>query len=184
MSKYDGYHTALRDPEYKGDRYAWARTPKGPVFTYDLFLREYPTEFNSCDVFYSDLPWRSGFNEFEGRAGRSGREYLDFISAAKDHVRHYRKPTVFVTGKHVLFDLDPDAAYPTTLNGQLAMAMCWGLTLSRHKSERSILTELSERFSVAGDYCCGYGRTGEYFDAFVMSDYNESCVGYVAEKFR
>lgn len=144
---------------------------------------EFPGLFYDCDVFYSDLPWRSGFNVFEARSGIEGRSYKDFIRSIKLHVDHYRKPTVFVTGKHVLFDINPSAAYPTTLNGAPAMAMCWGITLNWHKSERSILKDLSDRFGTVGDYCCGYGRTGEFFDKFVMSDYNAACVGHVAEKF-
>lgn len=141
-----------------------------------------------CDVFYSDLPWRSGFDTFEGRAGKSGREYADFLDAAKWHVETLGKPAVFVTGLHALKALDPERIVPTKLNGAPAVAMCWGIDFHPDKSrtERMILDEIALQFSCIGDYCCGYGRTGAYAikhgKRYVMSDMNEHCIAYIGDK--
>jgi hypothetical protein len=59
-----------------------------------------------------------------------------------------------------------------------------------HEADRSygvapeFLHALSQRYDLAGDFCCGYGRTGRFFlrsgKRAVLSDFNSTCIGYVA----
>lgn len=184
--KYDGYHTALAQPYHRVGRASVAYGRHGVAMEYDIFSRDIPAEFHACDVIYADLPWRSGFDTFEERAGKSGRNYNDFLGAVRWHVEALGLPTVLVTGKHALAALGPDRSYPTKLNGAPAMAMCWGIDLNEHGTEREILGDLANRFSVLGDYCCGYGRTARYAIAsgkrYVISDMNEQCIAYIGDK--
>lgn len=186
MAKYDDYHTALAgELDYKRTCTS-AHFQRGRVFQYDIFSRSPPREFNSCDVFYADLPWRSGFAEFEGRAGASGRRYGDFLEAVKWHVELFSKPTILVTGKHAIKALDPHEVIETKLNGDPAMALCWNVCLPISGNEHQILATIAEEYAHGGDLCCGYGRTAKAFkDAgkwFTVSDYNPRCVAYVADK--
>ena len=186
MAKYDGYHTALADPGPYRARASYAAGRYGIALQYDLMDMAPSEAFAQCDVFYSDLPWRSGFDTFEARAGKGGRAYADFLAAAKWHVETFAKPTVFVTGKHALAALNPELTYETRLNGAPALAMCWGLRLADTSSEHAILAEIAARFGCLGDYCCGYGRTGRYAinagKRYVMSDMNEHCIAYIGDK--
>lgn len=187
MTRYRGYHTALAPAAYGGKSVDLAALKNGLAFRYDIFSMEFPTVYRACDVFYSDLPWRSGFNEFEVRASMSGRSYADFLSAIRGHIKEYSRPVVFVTGKHAVDALCPDRVYKTRLNSAPAMALCWGLELKSPSTEMAILSELASRFERAGDYCCGYGRTGRIFSEagkeFIMSDHNGRCIGYIRDNF-
>jgi hypothetical protein len=186
MSRHDGYHTALNDAEPHHKQVDRAEFRDGVALRYDLFEGYIPPDLLSCDVFYSDLPWRSGFEKFEVRAGCEGRNYNDFLDMVQMHIKHMGKPAVMITDKHAITRLCPDRVYPTKLNGDAAVAACWNIELGDCTNERTILAELARRYDVAGDFCCGHGRTAWFFrDAgkrFVVSDYNASCIGYIADK--
>lgn len=181
---HEGYHTALNDAPSYHRRAKGAYLDDGTVFQYDLYDRAPSAIFGRAQVFYSDLPWQTGFAKFEARAGVSGRSFPDFLDAVRWHIEYFGKPAVMVTGQHAARRLQPERVYKTRLNGDPALALCWGLELD---NPRNILPELADRYAVGGDFCCGYGRTGRAFrDAggqFVMSDYNLSCIGYIADHF-
>lgn len=191
-NRFDEYHTQL-----KGGHEHWGSADNlsfdaGLVFQYDLFDRSYPRAFEECDVFYADLPWRSGWREFERRAGVEDqtRTYPAFVAAVCDHVAHYGIPTVLVTGRHALpyFTLKPQAQAETALNSNPALALYFNCDrISGAYEAEAILADIASQSSVkcGGDFCCGFGRTARRFAAagkrFVVSDYNPACIRYIED---
>ncbi len=153
-----------------------------------------PPEYKACDVLYTDLPWRPGFEEFNRRAGVEGREYQEFLAAVSRIVNDFPGPVVLVTGKHARRDLPaPDHVMKSRLNGAPCIALSYRLDPAKFCINpefcfcdvEMFLTWLAERFECVGDFCCGYGRVGRIFQEYgrrwVMSDFNPTCIGYIGE---
>jgi len=151
----------------------------------DLLLGPLPVEFEQCDVFYTDLPWRAGFKTFEKRAGKAGRVYQDFMRAVSLVVVQLRhKPIVLVAGKTEMRHLPACTMRPTVLNGDDAVVALYGRLPKLDLTDSwSILDSLARHYQCVGDFCCGYGRAGRVFlragKRFVMSDYNAKCIGFI-----
>lgn len=181
------YHTALKSPV---DVAPVQRIKVGDsvAFQHDIF-RGLPLEYAVCDVLYADLPWADGFEIFEARAGKSGRNYESFLKAIWAVIEGTSKPVVVTVGKKGAKHLPtPENIYKTVLNGAPAVALAYRLSLTNHESTTAIVDELASRFSCMGNFCCGYGRTVKVFhDAgkrFVASDYNAKCIGVMGEWFK
>lgn len=184
MGKYKGYHTALEQPVKT--LLNLGESCKN-IFQYDLFDQTYPDEFKQCEVFCSDLPWKSGFSEFERRGGKSGRTYDGFLKRVISHIQEYQKPTVLITGEHAKKRLAGfDHEKVTTLHGMKAIALFYRLGPIEGNSVE-ICQTLAQRYDVVGDFCAGFGRTGAIFEEagkqFVLSDYNPDCVRHMNERF-
>lgn len=184
MGKYDGYHTALAPEPFRLDPLDRAVFDDGLAFQHDIF-NGLPIEYYGCAALYSELPWRKGFDVFEGRAGVKGRSYNDFLDAVRSAVRFLAVPTVIITGAHAVKRLQPDRAVETRLNGEKMLALCWNISPPESEDCKDVLWLMANACASIGDFCCGYGRTARFAREagarFVVSDYNGSCIRYVAE---
>lgn len=161
------------------------------AFRHDLLSApRLPADFDVCDVLVTDLPWQKGYETFNERAGiDDGRTYATFMQRVAEIVESTTCPLYLVTGRHALTRLPkPDAVLPTRLNEDDAVAVGYrpgGEVDGSYGVAPEFLHALAQRYSVAGDFCCGYGRTGRFFlrsgKRAVLSDFNASCIGYVAE---
>lgn len=195
------YHSALTKP-LEVAPCNFFQVGESIAFVHDI-RRGLPTDFDPCDVFYTDLPWQGGFLVFEARTkavlaaeyaklGVTTREpqttYPDFLRSVGEVIRRSSKPMVLVTGRRSMpFLPEPSFVYSSSLNGAPAVALCYSLKLQDGRSATKILSELASRFHCVGDFCCGYGRTARTFHAagkrFIVSDYNPRCIGQIAKEF-
>lgn len=178
------YHTALK-PEHEAAPCQTVVVDDCLAFCHDIFAG-LPDEYRFAEVIYTEIPWLDGFDTFEGRVGAKGRDYASFLVALGNIIMESDLPMVIVAGKKARKYLpEPVEAYSTKLNGAPAAAYCYRIGLSNYASDMAILDELTKRFNVGGDFCCGYGRTAKAFrDAgkkFIVSDYNPTCIGHIRE---
>jgi hypothetical protein len=183
----NAYHTALGDPVPALPRLR-VRRPSGLALVHDIVIAPLPAEYAQCDVLYTDLPWNSGFQEFEERAGAPrGRSYSLFLGAVRRLVQYSSLPTILITGQHAVPHLPvPSTIEDTTLNGRPCVQLNYRIELpQRFANTVELLTYLAGRYRCIGDFCCGYGRAGRIFAEhgrrFVMSDYNATCIGYIGD---
>lgn len=146
--------------------------------------------YRDCDVLVTDLPWRKGFDEFNRRAGATdGRTYPAFMQRVGQIINAGAVPTYLVTGRHALHYLPaPDVVLPMRLNEDEAVAIGYrpGVeAFADYGIAQEFLHALADTYGHAGDFCCGYGRTGRFFlragKRALLSDINPRCVGYIAE---
>lgn len=149
-----------------------------------------PASYAQCDVLVTDLPWQKGFETFNQRAGvDDGRSYPAFLARVCELVESEAVPTYLVTGRHALPHLPkPDVLLPMMLNEDEAVAVGYrpgDEADGRYGVAPELLHALAQRYDTAGDFCCGYGRTGRFFlrsgKRAVLSDFNPTCIGYIAE---
>jgi len=143
-----------------------------------------PVEYQKCDVLYTELSWVAGLSVFNERAKR-GVPYKYYIDALNRIISSFRTPIFIVAGKKDCKLLPkPELFLLTKLNGAPAQeniynTLYWG----EHNTTTDIINQLAEDFECVGDFCCGYGNTGNIFrehgKQFVMSDYNKQCIGYI-----
>lgn len=160
------------------------------ALVHDIMTGSLPVEFDSCDVLYADLPWRSGFNGYNTRAGvDDGRTYPAFMAAVSEVVRAQRRPVMLVTGRHALPLLPkPAQTLPVVMpvaNRQPALALAYNCVFRPDWEDTAgLVARLATWYRRVGDFCCGYGQSARAFTAagrhFVASDYNPECVGYIA----
>lgn len=163
---------------------------RSAALVHDVLALHLPPEFKPCDVLYADLPWQSGFAEYNERAGVDDRRtYRDFMTKVSGMVRRQSRPMVLVTGKHALKLLpEPTQVAPVRMpvaNRQAAVAVIYRTKLDpTWIGTAGLLDALAQRFERVGDFCCGYGWSAKAFakrgKAFTASDYNAECVGYIA----
>jgi hypothetical protein len=127
-----------------------------------------------------------GQSVFNSRARQVVR-YDEMLAAVAQVTDEARAPVFVVTGKRDAALLPaPDVRAPVMLNGTEAQALVYGWdgVIAPRTTTGALLSELAGAYQVVGDPFCGYGRAGQIFAAagrgFVMSDYNASCIGYVA----
>ena len=159
------------------------------VLEHDL-MEPLPREFDACDVFYSDPPWRNGAPKFDALLGVDPREYSAFQEAAQGLVDSVAPRPVILSmsrGAVVRFT-GVSSVLLAKLNGALTAFVGFRIGIPELSGSWAILYWLAERFRCVGDPCCGYGRTGWVFRergrCFVMSDYDPHCVDVVAEWMR
>ena len=180
------YHTALKGGRLEA-AFPVARhvTARGSVAVVHDIRRPLPVPYAACDVFYADLPGR-GLQTFNERAGaeQGMQELLSGVAAA---IRQVEAP-VFLTAlrMHERHLPGPAVRQETTLNGVPAVLLGYGLDPGPVPSAETLLEQLArdDALTCIGDFLCGYGRTGRVFaehgKRFVMSDYNPTCIGYIA----
>jgi hypothetical protein len=96
-------------------------------------------------------------------------------------------PTWLITGTHAARFLPAaDVQLPMMLNEDRAVAYGYrpGAEATTGSTEsREFLHTLTEHYKCAGDFCCGYGRTGRFFlragKRAILSDVNPQCIGYI-----
>jgi len=179
------YHTALGD-DIKVEPADIVRVGDSVAFCHDL-MEGLPADYDVCDVLYTELPWRNGFDKFNERAGvDDGRAYEDFMAALSDILLRVNKLTIIVTGSHAERLLPaPTMKFDCLLNGGQAIGYVYGGAFHGKGDTVAILKTLALKYQCIGDFCCGYGRSAKIFhDAgkrFVVSDYNAKCIGYIAK---
>jgi hypothetical protein len=183
------YHGAHRDTVAAEPVSRW-ENGACVAFTHDLMsAATLPAEFQQCDVFVTDLPWRNGYDAFNERAGvGDGRTYQQFMRRVAEIVESVTAPTYLVTGRHALPLLpEPDAILAMMLNEDAAVAIGYRPGAEgdgRYGVVPEFLYALAQRYTTVGDFCCGYGSAGRFFlrsgKRAVLSDFNPLCIGYIA----
>ena len=161
------------------------------AFAHDLLTDgPLPVAYEDAEVIVADLPWRFGFDIFNTRAGvEDDRSYAEFLDVIATMTESLAVPTYWVTGRHALPSLPaPDAVLPMRLNTDDAVAVgyrCGDEADGAYGTSPEFLHALTTRYAVAGDPCCGYGRTARVFlragGRAVVSDMNPQCIGYIAQ---
>ncbi len=187
------YHTALKkegyepkdeqiDPVYNFEK------DNNFVFQSDITCGRLPVLYNQCDIFYAEIPWEHGYLQFINKAGQGNSEYSDFIQALR-RIIELGKPTVILGGK-ALGKLLPEPAglFPTNLmHGSYAFAYCYNIELPIFAKSNEIVEYLADHFERLGNFCCGYGYSGNIFrrkgKKYVMSDINPYCIGYIKNHY-
>jgi hypothetical protein len=179
------YHTALGDRPAAGAAVDFYEGRRGIVFQADL-SNGIPLPMYSADVWYADLPWRDGYQRFADRAGVNPKlPFAALMELLGGLIANAQVPAVMVTGKHAVKHLRPYEVSQAKLNGAKAVACLWGIRPWEGVLDATeILAALSQEYDCVGDFCCGYGRSGEVFSRagkrYVLSDLNASCVGEIA----
>lgn len=190
-----GYHSAYLDAEPSQPR-DWWTDGKSVAFVrdiadaYDLDTFQFPAEYDSCDLLYTDLPWRTGYDRYVARANVQTVTWSVFMTAVGLKIGRWCKPAVVVTGLHARRFLPPAAQeLPVRMpvaGRQQAVAYVYnaGFTTEWDGTDE-LLDYLAARFERVGDFCAGYGWAPRAFvrasGSFVASDINPLCVGYIAE---
>ena len=183
MSK--DYHSALGEPG-RWPRLTAFAGKYGVAYQADLNLG-IPVVMLKADVWYSDLPWRDGYAKFGDRAGiEQAMPYGELIARIGEEAQAFGKPVCFITGKHAVKLLQPQAVAQATLNGGSAVACLWGMPAWEGvRDAEEIIKGLATKHECVGDFCCGYGRAGRIFaqagKQYIMSDLNPECIGYIAK---
>lgn len=180
------YHSALKG-DLKYPKMSRVERKSCIALRHDLMESEsLPDEFSTCDVFYTDLPWADGIQRFNDRAGAGVADYAVFLQRV-NCIASRHKPCVLVTGKKSLKHLaGASDVFETSLRGAKAVAAVYGTLdckVDWSLGSKGILESLATRYLRIGDFCCGYGSAGRAFvgcgKTFVMSDYNEMCIGAI-----
>jgi hypothetical protein len=190
-----GYHSVHLDAEpaqpqdwwTDGESVAFVRDIAA---TRDLDTFRLPPEYDSCDLLYADLPWRSGYDRYVARAGAQTVSWSVLMTVVGLKLQGWRKPAVVVTGAHARRFLPPAAQeLPVRMpvaGHQQAIAYVYnaGFTVE-WDGTNELLDYLAARFDRVGDFCAGYGWAPRAFlragGSFVASDINPLCIGYIAE---
>lgn len=184
------YHSVHQPRVSVAARARWTGDGGSVAFVHDVMAGSLPAEYDTCDVLYTDLPWRTGFDRYNARAGvDDGRTYEAFMAAVFTLVRAQNRPVVLVTGKHAV-PLLPRASQKLPVrmpvaNRQPALAYVYGAALRPDwDGTDQLLDRLAAMYQRVGDFCAGYGWSARAFaragKTFVASDYNPECIGYIA----
>ncbi len=185
------YHSAHRPPHDAPELDRW-EGPSCLAFVHDLMSSpSLPPEFDVCDVLSAEIPWQRGFGTFNERAQVSDdRTYGQFLGRVSEIVAAESRPVYLLTGRHALGRLpEPDSIADTMLNEWEAVILGYRpdpqIAAGTFGVTQELYHALAQRYETAGDFCCGYGRTGRFFlrsgKRAVLSDFNPQCVGYIAE---
>lgn len=183
------YHSAMLGEE-AAPNITRCRFPSGEAFQWDI-LNGFPPEFDKCDVFYAEPPWRAGFDKFNERAGVTGRTYAGLVEAMNQAIEKAGKPSFIVSGLHARkLYRGYTGLMPITLRDAPVLLYSWNYDMPvfpEVPSSVRFLEYLAKRFECVGDWCCGYGGTGEVMrlsgKKSVLCDYNAACIGKVMERF-
>lgn len=181
------YHTAIgsHKTEVVGAKPVTRWTgPQGVAFVHDA-SGHFPDEYRACDVLYAEPAWRPGYDFFAKRAGIVPKlAWIDWMSALNANILELGKPAVVMCGKSALKVMQTSKVQPAKLRGTNAFAAIYGDVGPLPLVDTDIIAKLASRFSMVGDFACGYGRTGRAFveqgGQFVMSDISAECIGFIA----
>lgn len=185
----DPYHSA-RLPELPGlasaDPAIVHRFGPSLAFVHELTRAGLPAVYHDCDVLYTEMAWQAGYETFMARAGLGGRQFRRYVEALAWVAEDSPVPFYLVTGKAILRRLPKPVL---AVEGTLRRGGC---VIAVYKTDEGVpatdtlelLSVLGARHARVGDPCCGYGTAGRIFarhgKAFVLSDINPRCIGYVA----
>lgn len=157
----------------------------------DIVVAGLPEEFKDCDVIYSDTPWPHGLQHFDSQAGVSGRSYGQLSDALEKILRSLEVPVYLTLGKSLLRRLPaPNGQCSSTLNKGSVTLAWWNVD---HRGPlwdvREVQRYLGSKYSVCGDFFCGYGQSLFTFMegggvAFVASDYDPTSIAVVGKRLK
>ena len=178
------YHSAHYPEQPATARHGYSSL-RGIALVHDVIDGPLPTDYQRCDVFYTDPPWQSGYDEFAARAGTLVPPYAEFMRALVAAIPN-GVPAVFVTGRHAdRYFPNHYLRFPVRLNEHAAVAYAYGLDLTGCATAEDIGRKLAANYNRVGDPCCGYGNAARWFvqagKRFVVSDINPRCIGYIAK---
>ena len=179
----DDYHSA-HYPEQNIDTRDGYVSPNGIALVHDVTSGPLPSEYRRCDVFYTDPPWKSGYDVFASRVGVLVPTYHDFMEALIAAIPK-DAPAVLVTGRHAAMHFGPEfRPFPVRLNEHDAVAYSRGIDASGMTKADEVGDYLAGTYECVGDPCCGYGNAARWFvqagKRYVVSDINPRCIGYIA----
>ena len=183
------YNSAIHNQPPDGGQLKLTRyESNGCIVIAHNVLDPLPIEFQQCDILYAEPSWRSGIARFNERAGIKV-DFKEYVNSIREIIINSEVPVVLNWGVNETKQMPvPDMAY---------MSKLWNIsdcTLSiynthsewpKFQSTESLFWWLSQKFECIGDFNCGYGNSGKRFleqgKKFVMSDYDQQCVGYIAK---
>lgn len=185
------YHTALKkegyEPDEKSSAYFYEKD--GNVALVHNITETLPKHFDRADVLYAEVPWRYGYNEFMKRAHVVDINYQDFLSGLNRIIKENNKPIIILGGKELgKYIPKPQQVFNTRLIiGSYAVAYVYNYSMKPFEISAQIIDFLATRFNCLGNFCCGYGYTGNIFfrsgKKFVMSDVNSGCIGHIKSNY-
>ncbi len=186
MSSYK-YHSALQREHFSKEETQY--TFDGNSALYHDISNNLPTQFNKCDVLYSEIAWSSGHKKFNNRA-ESNTSYLNYISGIYRLIMTNQKPILIIGGKKDLRLLPQNynQIIDTKINGGVAYLAVYNFVYAGPTDNNfEVVKFLAKAFNCVGDFCCGYGNTSKIFyeagKNFVVSDYNKKCIGYIKQHY-
>tara|TARA_R110000765_G_scaffold350917_2_gene440904 strand:- start:280 stop:849 length:570 start_codon:yes stop_codon:yes gene_type:complete len=181
------YHSALRD-ELENQKEITHYTIKDSLAFYHDVIHNFglPKEYNKCDILYAEPSWSGGITKFDKRANTS-TTYNEYVASLNNIIKTTTIPIVLIVGIKDSKKLrTPFERHITKIHGAKAFANIYNWSYKGPLDDTyTIIENLSNQFDCVGDFCCGYGNTGEIFfkknKNFIMSDYNKKCIGYIKE---
>ena len=181
------YHSALKDDlkiDGELDRYEFNGSV---VLCHDITTGIHPS-FRSADVIYSEPSWKDGYEKFQDRAGSLGDKsyygFIVYIESIKKVIEELKIPTYLIMGKHMQKRLNPDLTMNIMLHAYKSVLGVWNAEFPEVKTNQDVLKSISEKYSCALDFSCGYGNTAvamlRHRKQFICSDVNKKCVYYIA----
>jgi hypothetical protein len=157
------------------------------AFVHDM-CKGIPSEYDKCDILYSELSWLKGYPIFKDRAGiKDNYSFNDYVLSIASIIESTIIPIVFICGKsHLKRFPKYTSMLPVSLNDHSEFAYSWGLDISGMDTRDNVglISNLSDRYECVGDFCCGFGLSGRIFrsngKSFIMSDINEKCITYIS----
>ena len=149
---------------------------------------EYVALYNDVDVIYADIPWRRGYDVFMKKVYGDSiyPSYKDFIVNLNELITKLNKPTIIVAGdevKNLLKKPYDKSKITINYNNSYSTAYSYGIDVHQFNYTVDLIEYLSLKYNVLGNFCCGYGYTGEIFlnngKHFIMSDVNDGCISSI-----
>jgi hypothetical protein len=160
----------------------------GIAMAHDLF-NPLPTEYDNVNCFYSELPWPAGAKKFDERVGISGRAFSDLIMKVAGLIENDSRPFMLSISKNALRWLPaPVCTHNVLLPSSKAncLVASWNYVFEPRETTLECASDLIAAHGVVGDFACGYGQTGSLArklgKRWLLSDYNESCIGFIATR--
>lgn len=187
MSRFEGYHTALAEPEYEGKPVQFWTDGKNIALAADL-MNGLPPYLKIANVLYAEPPWKQGYDIFNRRAGLiTGRTWEDWLHRFSMLMSGSDKPVCAMVGKQGLAHISPDDVLPIKLSAHNcdAFLALWNDVRVQGGSTDEAVIDLAQNYGAVGDLCCGFGRASRLIKqaggTFIACDVNATCIGYIAE---
>lgn len=186
------YHSSLKSIEpLKIEGKLYRNEMNGnTTICHDICSGSLPTEFNQCDVLYSEPAWRAGYKIFLKRANKEDSNYNQYINTINNIVinNKEKKAIWLIIGSHILHKfIKPEKIFKINLHGYKTNLCGWNdpNQYENFNTNYEFIHLLAKNYDCIGDFCCGYGNTGRIFQEhnknFILSDLNPHCIYYISK---
>jgi hypothetical protein len=187
----ESYHSALWE-EVDLEPVTECSFSGGEAFQWDI-SSGIPEKFSKCGAVYSEPPWRRGFEEFNKRAGvNPSGGYNDLLRSIQKACLEFGKPCFLVVSKADRKKYDKASGHFQIVfdsHGGSCICVCYNVEVPNFgdgMTTSSLLKWMTKKYGVIGDFCCGYGTTGQRVlkngGEVALCDYNAKCIAVVASK--